>query len=173
MKKYYDKDLWWKLLATLITLWCFFGCKSPKPVVLPPAEYKEKVVERLVPYEIPADSTQFYALLACDSLNNVILKEFSEYKGKAVESLFSLNQNKLNYNTYRPPDTVYVKASDSIRIEKTPYPVEVPVKVNELTRFQSFQIKVAWITEIAIICLIAFLLLKINNFSIIKNLIKK
>ena len=149
------------------------SCKSNRPAAVPPAEIREKVVERLIPYEIPADSTQFYALLECDSLNNVILKEFSEYKGSRIESNFSLNQNKLLYNTYRQSDVGYVKATDSIRIEKIPYPVEVPVKVNELTKFQSFQTKFALAAEILMLCYIALRMLGINIFNSIKNLIKK
>lgn len=161
-----------KFLLLIISIF-LCSCKTKQPYVVPPAEYKEVIVERLVPYETPADSTQFYALLACDSLNNVILKEYSEYKSQRIESQLSLNQNTLTYNTYHPPDTVYVKATESIRTEKIPYPVEVPVKVNELTKFQSFQMKAAWTMEIILVCFIAFSVIRTDIFSIIKNLIKK
>jgi len=162
-----------KHLLTLLSCVAFlFSCKAPKQPAVPPAEFKEKIVERLVPYQVPADSAQFYALLECDSLNHVILKEFSELKSKGVQSSFSLNQNALSYNAYRPPDTGYVKATDSVRIEKIPYAVEVPVKVNELTKFQAFQIQIAWILEIAAVCYLAFRINWKNIFNTIKNLIK-
>ena len=159
------------LLLALDVFLC--SCKTKHSFVMPPAEVKEVIVERLVAYELPADSAHFQALLACDSLNNVFLKEISEYKSQRYESLFSLNENVLSYNLYRPPDTVYVKATDSIRTEKIPYPVEVPVKVNELTKFQSFQIKAAWTLETILVCFIVFSAIRTDIFSIIKNLIKK
>ncbi len=159
-----------KNFLLLIISLALFSCKSKLPVAVPPAEFKEKIVERLVPYQVPADSAQFYALLECDSLNNVILKEFSEYKSKGMDSQFALNHNKLSYIIHRQTDTVYVKAADSIRIEKIPYPVKVPVKVNELTQFQSIQIKIAWVAEIVILCFIAFGIIKWKNiFNIIKK----
>jgi len=159
----------------LFCLWLFFSCKSPKPVVLPPAEYREKIVERLIPYLVPADSALFLALLECDSLNHVILKEFSEYKSRGMESSFSLSQNKLSYNVNRQIDTVYIKTADTTRVEKIPYPVmvEVPVKVNELTKFQKFQTEAALVAEFAILCYIVFGIKWGKIINIIKNLIKK
>lgn len=158
-----------------IILFCLslFSCGSKQQFVVPPAEIKEVIIERMVPYEVPADSTKFYALLECDSLNNVILKEFSEYKSKSIASDLLFSLNRLYYNTYRLPDIGYIKVVDSTRIEKIPYPVEVPVRVNELTKLQSFQIKVAWIAEILILCYVAFRITRTNIFNIIKNLIKK
>ena len=156
-----------KKFFLLIICPVLFSCNSNRPVILPPAEYREKVVERPVPYPVPGDSTQFYALLACDSLNNVILKEFSEYKSGRIESRFSLRQNMLSYNTYRPPDTVYVMAKDSIRIENIPYKVEVPVEVNKLTRYQSFQVKAAVAAELLIL---GWLASKLNWKNIIKSI---
>lgn len=163
-----------RTLLSAITFICLtlFSCKSPKPAVLPPAEYREIIVERLVPYALPADSTQFYALLACDSLYNVVLKEFSEYKSGRIESQLSLNQDTLSYNTYHPPDTVYVKVADSSRVEKIPYAVKVPVEVNKLTKFQSTQIKIAWGVEIAGLLYLIFGIKWRNIINILKNILK-
>jgi len=163
-----------KHFLLLILCLALFSCKTKQAAVIPPAEFKEKVVERLVPYRVPADSAQFYALLACDSLNNVILKEFSEFKSKGMESSFSLIQNKLSYGVHNRIDTVYIKVADTTRVSKIPYPVEIPVKVNELTKFQTFQIKVAWGTEIVLLCLILFGIFKWQNiFNSITKIIKK
>ena len=158
-----------KYFSLLIFCMVIFSCKTKQPAVVPPAEYKEKIVERMVTYQVPADSTQLYALLACDSLNNVILKEYSEYKSKGIESQFSLSQNRLSYNTYKQSDTVYVKVADTTRVSKIPYAVEVPVKINELTKFQSFQIRVAWIAETIILCLVVFGVVRYKNILKIKK----
>jgi len=164
-----------KHFLPLILILAFFSCRSKQPVAVPPAEYREKITERLVPYPVPPDSAQFYALMECDSLNNVILKAFTELKSKGMQSSVSFNQGKLSYDVQNRPDTVYVHVADTTRAEKIPYPVYVPVvkKVNELTKFQYFQMKVALGAEIVLLCLILFGLFKLKDiFNIIKNLIK-
>jgi len=146
-----------------------FGCRTGKPpgTSISSAEIRERVVEKLVPYRLPADSAQFYALLACDSLNNVILQEVSEWKGKNMQSEFSLKENALLYRVVEKSDTIYILAKDSIRYEQIPYKVEVPVEVNQLTRYQSFQVKAAIITELLIL---GWLASKLNWKNIIKSI---
>lgn len=164
-----------QFLLLLIVGMALFSCKTEQPFVVPPAEYKETIVERLVPYPVPTDSAQIRALLACDSLNNVILKEFSEYKSGRIESLFLLSQNELSYTAKTKEETGYVAASDTIREIKVPYAVTVEktVKVNQLTKFQSIQITIAWVAETAILCYIIFGIKWGNIISKIKNLIIK
>lgn len=164
-----------KFLLIAVIGFILFSCKSKLPFAVPPAEFKEKVVERLVPYEVPADSAQFYALLECDSMKNIIIREFSEYKSTGMQSGFSLNQNALSYVAYRTVDTVYILVKDTTRIANIPYPVKVEtfVKVNELTKFQSFQMKAALVSEALVVLLLILGIKNINIFTIIKNLIKK
>ena len=162
-------------LFIILVFFSLTSCGTEQQLTVPPAEIREVIIERLVPYELPADSTHFYALLECDSLNNVILKEFSEYKSARIASDFLLSLNRLNYNTYRLSDTVYIRVTDSIRIEKIPYPVEIieKVKVNELTKFQSTQIKIAWIAEVAVLLYLIIGIKWGNIIKLIKNLINK
>jgi len=159
------------LLALCLLL---FSCKS-KQAVVPPAEYKERITERLVSYYLSSDSAYLYALLECDSMNNITLRELSELKTKRMQTELQLSGNMLTYTARTERDTAYIKVADTTSIITIPCPVMIPIekKVNELTKLQSFQIKAAWVTEIVLLCFIVFGVMKINIFNIIKNLIKK
>ena len=161
------------LLIILLISILAFSCRSRPETVVLQGETKEKIVERLVPYTIPGDSAHFYALLECDSLNRVMMKNYSEIKGKGIESKIELKDNLLSFSSYKPPDTGFVQARDSIRYERVPYKVEVPVKVNELTRWQWIQIRVAYIAELLILGYFAFQIKWGKIFKTIINLIKK
>ena len=71
------------------------------------------VVERLIPVTIPADSAWLYALMECDSLNNIVIKQLSESKTKNTQTSYTLTQTGkqalLNYTAQTRPDTVYLK----------------------------------------------------------------
>ena len=162
------------LFPTLLLFILLSACRSRPEVTIPPSEIREKVVERLVPYALPEDSTRLTALLECDSLNQVIIKELNEVKSGKIQSDLSLDGGKFSYGTYHPPDTVYVPAKDSIVYRKEPYPVEVPIKVNELTREQTFQV---WIARTGEAVLLIYFLFGIGGkwkglISLIKKLIK-
>ena len=165
------KNLLFILLLSIIA----FSCRSRPEAIVLQGEVKEKVVERLVPYALPEDSTRLVALLECDSLNQVIIKELSEVKSGKIQSGLSLTGGIFDYSTYHPPDTVYVPAKDSIIYIRDLYPVyvEMPIEVNKLTKLQSFQIRVAWIAEIILLCYLAFGFKWGNIFNKIRNLIKK
>jgi hypothetical protein len=145
-----------------------FSCRSSKQPVInaPPAEIRERIVERLVAYQVPVDSAEFHARFECDSLNNVILKEFSEYKTKGMESQFAITHSQLAYKMITKTDTVYIMARDSIRTETIPYKVEVPVEINKLTKWQSIQIKAAYVSELLIL---GWLASKVNWKSFLKT----
>lgn len=117
----------WLIMALLgfIVLFACISCGAKKPQRQPQVAVftKEKIVEKLVPYAIPADSSTIEALFECDSLNNVRLKELSEMKAKGKQSLFSFNNGAFKYRLNSPTDTIYVPGKDSI-IER-----EVPVYI--------------------------------------------
>lgn len=127
-------------LFSVLLMSVVFSCKTPQPVTQVPIKTIEKVVERLVPVSMPADSTSFYALLECDSMNNVVLKQLNEQKSKGIKSDFNFNNGRLDYNAKTVPDTVYIPAKDSIIYKEIP--VEVPriVEVNVLSTWQTIQI---------------------------------
>ena len=114
---------WWLLFG----MWMCSSCKSQQqPPVQIPVHTKEKIVERLVPYALPADSSQLTALFECDSLNNVRLKEIDELKAKGWNSKFSFVGGLFKYNMALPPDTVYIAAKDSIIERDVPIMYYIP-----------------------------------------------
>lgn len=117
-----------------------FGCKTQRPSVIEvPVQYKERIVERLVRVDIPADSSNFYALMECDSTNQVILKELGEEKSKRMKSLFSFDAGVIKYKVKTVRDTVFVTAKDSIIYREIPITVEIPIEVNRITAWQKLQ----------------------------------
>ena len=76
------------LMAILI-----FGCKTQAPLINEvPIQYKERIVERLVPVTLPDDSSSIKALFECDSLNNC------DYRHKNLPGVYlSLKRAPLGY----------------------------------------------------------------------------
>jgi len=155
-KTYYIYLIFIAIMAVAI-----FGCKTQRPAIVEvPVQYKERIVERLVPVQLPADSSNFYALLECDSTNQVILKELSEEKTKRVQSQVSFNNGLLKYLTVTVRDTVFLSAKDSIIYKEIPVRVEIPVEVNKLTQWQVLQIWAGRILLLAVVLFIVSTVLK-------------
>lgn len=145
----------------LFTIYLFTGCKMAKQGIIEvPVQYKERIVERLVPVELPADSANFFALLECDSTNQVIMKKLSEEKSKRVQSLFSFDSGLLKYKARTVRDTVYIAAKDSIIYEEVPIRVEVSVEVNKLTAWQIFQMWAGRLLFVLIALIIVYAVIK-------------
>jgi hypothetical protein len=128
----------------LIIFLLIIGCKSASVREIP-VRTETRVIERLVPVRIPADSAAVRALLECDSMNRVRIKELSESKSKGIESDISLSTNEqgdaeLNYNVKTVPDTVYIPAKDSIIYKDVPVYVTIEKPVNFLTGWQWAQV---------------------------------
>lgn len=142
------------LLLPLFLL-ALMSCGTTKHIVKEvPVQYKEKIVERLVAVPVAADSSSLEALFVCDSLNNVILKELNEAKGKA-ESGVKFTDGKLTYKLIVQHDTVYVTAKDSIIYKEIPLRVEIPTITNQLTKWQGFQIVGFRILSVALVLMLA------------------
>jgi len=130
-----------KILMIIAIIVLMFGCKTAQtPIVTVPIQYKEKIVERLVPVVNPEDSANVMALFECDSANQVILKTLTEEKSRRMNSQFTFNQGKLNYNAKTNRDTVYLPSKEITKEKEIPVRVEVPVEVNKISGWQWTQI---------------------------------
>lgn len=131
-----------KLLIITLMLFAFASCKTAQqPVITVPIEYKERIVEKLVPFGLPTDSADIRALFECNNLNQVIMKNLTEEKSKRIKSLFSFNDGVFKYNVNTVFDTVYVKGKDVYIDRDVPVYINVPgPEVNKLTKWQSTQI---------------------------------
>lgn len=157
------------LLSVLIIAIIFSGCRSTKPSVIEvPIQYKEKIVERLVPIKINGDSLKMRAFFECDSINQVVMKKSSEQKSKGVESNLLFDKGQLNYDAKTVHDTIYIPGKEITITRDVPIRVEVPVITNELTKWQSFQI-----IAFRILIVLAFLIVAYKMFwAKVKLLIK-
>lgn len=119
----------------------FGACRTALPPIKEvPIQYKEKIVERMVPVQSPADSANVIALFECDSTNQVIMKALNEQKGKSINSHFTFDKGLFNYQLKTDPQLSYAKVKDSIVYREVAIKVPVEVKVNELTWWQKTQI---------------------------------
>lgn len=144
------------LLALLITV-LPTACKSVEQSTGSNNEVVVLEKETLVPFAVPGDSLTLRALLECDSLNNVLIRSFSEDKSKNMSSSFSLENGIFSLQAKTHPDTVYLKQLEkskqltktiTIRTEKTKY-------VRDLFYWSGIA---AWIS------LIGFLAIKLSKF---------
>jgi hypothetical protein len=91
--------------------------------------------------------------------------EIDELKSKRVESSFNLSVvdklSTLAYVVRTVFDTVYIPAKDSIIYKEIPLRVDVPVEVNRLTSWQSFQIWAGRIFMFLWLIVIIYLAIKI------------
>jgi hypothetical protein len=153
-------------ILTLIAflLLALVSCKTTRPAIIEvPVQYKERIVERLVPVELPADSANVFALLECDSTKQVILKELSEEKSKRIQSLFSFDSGLLKYKAKTIHDTVYLPAKDSIIYKEIPIRVEIPIEINRLTKWQKFQMNAGRLFFLIIILYVIYTVFKWKN----------
>ena len=126
----------WILIYLMLT-----GCSAQKTLVKEvPIQYKEKVITRLVKVKHNDDSIRMKAMFECDSLNRVVLKSVSEQKTPGVSSNTNFANGLFDYKMVVVHDTVYVEAKDSIIYKEVAVKIEVPVEVNRLTKWQTFQI---------------------------------
>lgn len=145
----------------LVSLTLLASCKSAQvPVQQVPIQYKERVVERLVPIQIPADSASVQALFECDSLNRVIMLELNESKSKGVQSGASFRNGNFKYIFKTVHDTIYIPAKDSIIYQEIAVEVPVPYEVNKLTWEQRISIRAGHLFFVMLIVGMAYMVAK-------------
>lgn len=128
------------LTILLFAIYMLTGCKTQRTAIIEvPVKHTERIVERLVPVQLPADSSAIFALFECDSTNQVILKQLGEEKSKRIQSLFTFDSGFLRYKAKTIHDTVYLPARDSIIYKEIPIRVEIPIEINRITKWQKIQ----------------------------------
>lgn len=148
------------LLLPLLML-TLLSCNTTKPLITEvPIQYKERIVDRLVPVKINEDSLKLRAQFECDSLNNVVLKGMAEQKSKGVNSQLTFSDGLLNYSVVTIHDTIFIAAKDSFIYKEVPVKVEVIKEVNKLTQWQIAQM---WAGRILAGLLLAWLLLSFRR----------
>lgn len=129
-----------RYLLLLILIIGMIGCRTSKQTEPPPVlKDSIRIVERLVPVQLPADSSILEAYFECDSTNRVIMKELSEEKSKRVSTKLNFSPGKLarlDYKSNTKPDTVYISGKDITIYKDRPVYIDKPIVTNKLNWWQ-------------------------------------
>lgn len=141
------------VLSAFIAVFAY-SCKSVKQSAAAETIIIEK--ETLVPFAVPGDSLTLRALLECDSLNNVLIRGYSEKKSKNMSSSLSLVGGVLSYDAKTQPDTVFVKQTEkSKQLTKT-----ITIRTEKTVYKRGFFF---WFGLLSCLWLIVFLILKLSK----------
>lgn len=157
------------LFLFLLIAPALLGCRSSKEITAVPVKTVERVTERLVPVEVPADSAILTALFYCDSLNRVRLAEIDELKSRRVSTDLRFDSGKLNYMARAAPDTVYLPSKTVELSREIALPVEVSKTIYRQTKLQTF---FYYIGILATVLAAAWLGLKLKSGSLLKIIFK-
>jgi hypothetical protein len=113
-----------------------------------------------IPYDVNADTAWLYAWLSCDSLNEVVMKNYSITNGKYIRLQQDVESGKFSVYSYLPArhDTVY--GASTVHTEYKEIIQNVP-PTNILTKSQRFMVTAFWpcaIGSALLILLIAYLI---------------
>lgn len=129
-----------RLLLFLILLISLIGCRTARqPEKQSVLKDSVRIVERLVPVQLPADSSLIEAYFECDSANKVILKELHDEKTKHVNANIDFKPGKtakLTYKAKTQPDTIYIRGKDTTIYKDRPVYIDKPVITNALHWWQ-------------------------------------
>ena len=109
-----------KRLLFLLFALLLIGCKQTKYITL---KNDTIIKERVIPVQLPKDSSLLVALFECNERNEVILKELSEEKTKRLKSDITVDNGKLTYRAKTLIDTVYIPVKDTIIKNEVALPV--------------------------------------------------
>ena len=157
------------VIAVVLCL-AMFGCKTPQPIVQ--TEVKEVLVERTITdtiVTIAPDSASIRALLICDSVGNVLVKELEEAQGKNVALQAQLKQ------TNKGTALVIDCKADSLQVLVDKYKEELSqvsdnkqVDTIEVKYIPSFVKWLAWIGAASILLAVLWVVLKVYKKFFLK-----
>lgn len=151
------------LIALMLVM---VGCKATQPTMVELKNEKQiRIVDTLV--KVVPDSSTLKALLECDSLGRVRLKQLTELSLKNIGLDVTVDSNntlsvKAKGNGL---ERRRIEATAEVREKPVPYPVEK--RVNYLTSWQWFQV---WVGRIACIMVLLYLLWNIAGLKKVRLL---
>ena len=96
------------------------------------------------------DNASIEALLECDSIGNVRIKEMETIQGNNLRLSAMLNNNKLIVNSLFPSLNIVVNYPEKLKTIST----ERTIEVNKLSKFQKIQIAGFWILSVLLLLII-------------------
>lgn len=132
------------------------GCKATQPTIVEAKSEKIRtVVDTLV--KIIPDSSLVQALLDCDSLGRVRMRQISKLQLQGINIDMQLDGNNLTV-TAKGKDTEKRRVEVVAERKEIPVPYPVVTKVNYLTSWQWFMV---WVGRIACIMVLLYLGVKL------------
>lgn len=148
------------LIYILFVFTFLTSCKVVEYVTVP-AESTIQIVDRYVEIEIPADSSTITALLACDSLNRVYIKELSKQGTSNVTQEVQLTDNVFTVDFWSNPPNASVQVRDTFIYQQVPYPVPGADKI--VYQQSWWQTMLMWTGILALVLLLLIIL--INRYG--------
>jgi hypothetical protein len=117
-------------ICALLFAWIVTSCKTPQPIVQEKIVEVEKIVtERDTIVTTRPDSASIHALLVCDSLGNVLIRELAEEQGKNVAlemRLFKANNRTQSAATPQVVTAIEIDCkADSLQVLVDKYRAEL------------------------------------------------
>lgn len=153
-------------ICALIFAWIVTSCKSQQPIVQEKIVEVEKIVtERDTIVTTRPDSASIHALLVCDSLGNVLIKELAEEQGKNVALEMRLvNENNRTQSATTPQVETAIEIdckADSLQMLVDKYRTELrdkrAEKVTETIVVKYIPSLVKWLAWIGAVLILASL----------------
>lgn len=134
------------------------GCKGIERGVTEKEIVRIVEKETLVPFANPADSLTLTALLECDSMSNILIRELDEYKSDRFSTRLSVNKGQIEYRIKKSNDTVYVPVKEKQEMSSTDKHIhEVIIEKENIRGLFWWSGLVAWVL------LIIWLAIKVNR----------
>lgn len=153
----------------ILSLLLLSGCskKIIQPAVIEKTIVKDSIIElvRDSVITLPADSSYIKALLECDSLGQVHIKELLSYKAgeKQQPPVITVEKNVLTALSRADSMSIYMQLKDRYRevtTDKVIHEKEI-VEVNKLTKFQQFWMMLGRMAGLFCLMFIAFRIRKV------------
>lgn len=140
------------IVIFLLAITIIPGCKSKESITQVPVKTETRIIEKLVPVTLPADSSNIVALFKCDSTNQVIMQQLNESKTNRISTQVVFKNGQFRYSTKTTHDTIFIKGKETTLYKEVPVELVKYEKVNELTFWQKLQMYLG-----RLLCLIALI----------------
>jgi len=96
-----------KVILLVMVISLLISCKTKKETLTTPIvlENSDSTGIETKYVQLPADSAWFYAMIACDSNNNAILKQLNTGSTKGLQNNFSFSNGILSSKVVKPKDS--------------------------------------------------------------------
>lgn len=147
-----------------------FACNSPKPAIVDNTTTTTKTIQETIHdtvFKIEKDSSTYKALLDCEN-GKVVIKNVSEsLPGRNLKSprVRLTDNNKIQVDCEAKAQELFAKWKSTHEKETIYKEVKFPIKVNEITGWQGFQIWCGRLLLLGILVGVVFTVFRVINIK--------